>query len=38
MYSYSGLWQIVPYFTITVAELLFSISGLNFTYEEVGKK
>ena len=30
-----GAWQILSYFIITVAEVLFSISGLNFTYEEV---
>lgn len=30
-----GAWQIVSYFIITFAEVLFSVSGLNFTYEEV---
>ncbi|KAJ3063840.1 hypothetical protein HDU98_000386, partial [Podochytrium sp. JEL0797] len=30
-------WQILMYFIITVSECLFSISGLNFTYVEVGK-
>ncbi|KAI8826050.1 POT family-domain-containing protein [Fimicolochytrium jonesii] len=29
---------IVPYFFITVGEVLVSISGLNFTYTEVGKR
>ncbi|KAJ3224839.1 hypothetical protein HK099_007776 [Clydaea vesicula] len=32
----SGWWQVIPYFIIGVAEILFSISGLNFTYSEVG--
>ncbi|KAJ3065525.1 hypothetical protein HDU98_011121 [Podochytrium sp. JEL0797] len=30
-------WEIGLYFVNTVAEVLFSISGLNFTYVEVGK-
>ncbi|KAI9095918.1 POT family-domain-containing protein [Phlyctochytrium arcticum] len=29
---------IVPYFIITAGEVLFSISGLNLTYQEVGKR
>lgn len=33
-----GAWQILPYFIITCGEVLFSISGLNFTYEEVGSR
>ncbi|KAJ3006805.1 UNVERIFIED_CONTAM: hypothetical protein HDU68_003883 [Siphonaria sp. JEL0065] len=31
-------WQIVMYFFITLSEVLFSISGLNFCYVEVGKR
>lgn len=34
----SGAWHVVPYFIMTVAEILFSISGLNFTYQEVGNR
>lgn len=33
-----GAWQIIPYILLTIGEILFSISGLNFTYEEVGKR
>ncbi|KAJ3091398.1 hypothetical protein HK102_000674 [Quaeritorhiza haematococci] len=33
-----GAWQIIPYFVLTCGEILFSISGLNFTYNEVGKR
>ncbi|KNC96098.1 uncharacterized protein SPPG_09544 [Spizellomyces punctatus DAOM BR117] len=29
---------IIPYFIMTTGEILFSISGLNFTYMEVGKR
>lgn len=29
---------IIPYFVMTTGEILFSISGLNFTYQEVGKR
>ncbi|KAJ3063827.1 hypothetical protein HDU98_000392 [Podochytrium sp. JEL0797] len=35
--STSILWQIGLYFLTTTAECFFSISGLNFTYVEVGK-
>ena len=28
-----GAWQLIPYLIITFGEVLFSISGLNFTYE-----
>ncbi|KAJ3284975.1 PTR2-domain-containing protein [Rhizoclosmatium globosum] len=31
-------WQVLMYFFITFSECLFSISGLNFTYIEVGKR
>ncbi|KAI8852351.1 POT family-domain-containing protein [Chytridium lagenaria] len=31
-------WQVLMYFIITVGEVFFSISGLNFTYVEVGKR
>ncbi|KAJ3109238.1 hypothetical protein HDU96_007269 [Phlyctochytrium bullatum] len=31
-------WQVLMYFIITVGEVLFSISGLNFTYVEVGPR
>ncbi|KAJ3109985.1 hypothetical protein HDU96_007000 [Phlyctochytrium bullatum] len=31
-------WQVLAYFIITIGEVLFSISGLNFTYTEVGKR
>jgi len=34
----SVFWQLVPYAFITLGECLFSISGLNFTYTEVGKR
>ncbi|KAJ3077265.1 hypothetical protein HDU98_004227 [Podochytrium sp. JEL0797] len=34
----SIVWQILMYFLITTSECLFSISGLNFTYIEVGKR
>ncbi|KAI8614133.1 POT family-domain-containing protein [Chytriomyces sp. MP71] len=34
----SILWEIVLYAVITLGECLFSISGLNFTYIEVGKR
>lgn len=34
----SGMWQIIPYFLMTCGEILFSISGLNLTYQEVGKR
>ncbi|KAJ3075195.1 hypothetical protein HDU98_008921 [Podochytrium sp. JEL0797] len=33
----SIVWEILLYFLITVAEVLFSISGLTFAYTEVGK-
>jgi dipeptide/tripeptide permease len=36
--SFSTAWFIIPYFIITTGEVLFSISGLNFTYTEVGKR
>ncbi|KAI9343160.1 POT family-domain-containing protein [Obelidium mucronatum] len=36
--STSITWQILMYFIITIAEILFSISGLNFCYIEVGKR
>ncbi|KAJ3283589.1 hypothetical protein HDU79_008950 [Rhizoclosmatium sp. JEL0117] len=36
--SVSILWQILMYFVITISECLFSISGLNFCYIEVGKR
>ncbi|KAI9343157.1 POT family-domain-containing protein [Obelidium mucronatum] len=36
--STSILWQILMYFCITLSEVLFSISGLNFCYIEVGKR
>jgi len=35
---YHGSLQFIPYLIITIGEVLFSISGLNFTYEEVGKR
>ncbi|KAJ1566324.1 hypothetical protein HK405_010260, partial [Cladochytrium tenue] len=31
-------WQVLMYFIITMGEVLFSISGLNFTYIEVGRR
>jgi solute carrier family 15 oligopeptide transporter 1 len=31
-------WQLLMYLIITTGEVLFSISGLNFTYVEVGKR
>lgn len=31
------IW-VIPYFFVTCAEVLVSISGLNFVYEEVGKR
>ncbi|KAJ3203993.1 hypothetical protein HDU67_009820, partial [Dinochytrium kinnereticum] len=31
-------WQVLIYLVITTGEVLFSISGLNFTYVEVGKR
>lgn len=34
----SGAWHLVPYFIMTCAEILFSISGLNLTYQEVGNR
>ncbi|KAI9003925.1 POT family-domain-containing protein [Hyaloraphidium curvatum] len=34
----SIMWQWIPYFVMTIGEVLFSISGLNFTYEQVGSK
>ncbi|ORY49501.1 hypothetical protein BCR33DRAFT_763263 [Rhizoclosmatium globosum] len=36
--STSIAWQILMYFFITFSECLFSISGLNFCYIEVGKR
>jgi dipeptide/tripeptide permease len=35
---FSIAWFLIPYFIVTVAEVLFSISGLNFTYTEVGSR
>lgn len=34
----TGAWHLVPYFIMTCAEILFSISGLNLTYQEVGNR
>jgi dipeptide/tripeptide permease len=34
----SIMFQWIPYLIITTGEILFSISGLNFTYEQVGKR
>lgn len=34
--DFSILWMIVPYSVLTIAEVLFAISGLNFTYSQVG--
>lgn len=36
--SFSTAWFVIPYFVITAGEVLFSISGLNFAYTEVGKR
>ncbi|KAI9203989.1 POT family-domain-containing protein [Polychytrium aggregatum] len=36
--TFSIFWQFVPYLVITAGEVLFSISGLNLTYVEVGKR
>ncbi|KAJ3240035.1 hypothetical protein HDU78_002521 [Chytriomyces hyalinus] len=36
--SVSILWEVLLYAIITLAECFFSISGLNFTYIEVGKR
>ncbi|TPX47232.1 hypothetical protein SeMB42_g03406 [Synchytrium endobioticum] len=33
-----GAWLVIPFFIITCAEIMFSISGLNLVYEEVGKR
>lgn len=32
-----GYWILFPYIVLTFAEVMFSISGLNLTYQEVGK-
>jgi dipeptide/tripeptide permease len=34
----SGWWQLLPYFVITCGEVMLSITGLSFTYQEVGMK
>lgn len=36
--DFSTAWFLIPYFLITAGEVLFSVSGLNFTYNEVGKR
>jgi dipeptide/tripeptide permease len=36
--TFSTAWFVIPYFVITTGEVLFSISGLNFAYTEVGKR
>lgn len=33
----NGSWILIPYLVLTIAEVMFSISGLNLTYQEVGK-
>ena len=33
-----GLWQIIPYFIMTVAEVLVSITGLEFAYTQVPRR
>ena len=33
----SAAWHLLPYFLLTCGEILFSISGLNLAYQEVGK-
>ncbi|KAJ3288386.1 hypothetical protein HK104_008196 [Borealophlyctis nickersoniae] len=35
--THTGIF-IIPYLIMTTGEVLFSISGLNFTYQEVGKR
>jgi dipeptide/tripeptide permease len=34
----NGWWQLLPYFVITCGEVMLSITGLSFTYQEVGSK
>ncbi|KAI9004766.1 POT family-domain-containing protein [Gaertneriomyces semiglobifer] len=36
--GFHAAWFLIPYFLMTTGEVLFSISGLNFTYQEVGKR
>lgn len=34
----SGMWQFIPYLLLTCGEILFSISGINLAYQEVGNR
>lgn len=34
----SGQWQFISYFLLTCGEVLFSISGINLAYQEVGAR
>ena len=36
--TFSSAWFILPYVIVTIGEVLFSISGLNFAYSEVGPR
>ena len=33
--SYNILWQLPQYLVVTIAEVLFSVSGLSFSYSQV---